>query len=91
MLYYVCNQEREVIIMNTVQDAYRIVFNDILNKDVGLFVGRFDATNGNKDFMHGINTVMEFIAINVSEQDYEDFQNIWLDNFIQSIDKANSK
>lgn len=27
----------------TVQDAYRIVYNDILNKDIGLFLGRFDA------------------------------------------------
>ena len=27
----------------TKQDAYRIVYNDILNRDIGLFLGRFDA------------------------------------------------
>ena len=27
----------------TKQDAYKIVYNDILNRDIGLFLGRFDA------------------------------------------------
>lgn len=26
----------------TKQDAYKIVYNDILNRDIGLFLGRFD-------------------------------------------------
>lgn len=72
----------------TIQDAYRIVYNDILNKDVSLFLGRFDAVNGNKNYMHGICTVMEFIANNVSEKDYEDFEKIWWENFSNSLDKV---
>lgn len=72
----------------TKQDAYRIVYNDILNRDIGLFLGEFDAKNGDFGFMNGIGTVMEFIALEVSEADYEDFQKIWLENLKKSIDKA---
>lgn len=72
----------------TKQDAYRIVYNDILDRDIGLFLGRFDATHGNPEFMYGIGTLMEFIALECSATDYEDFQKIWLENFQKSIDKA---
>lgn len=72
----------------TKQDAYRIVYNDILNRDIGLFLGRFDAKNGKPEFMHGISTLMEFIALECSETDYEDFQKIWFENFQKSVDNA---
>lgn len=72
----------------TKQDAYRIVYNDILNRDIGLFVGRFDVKNGNPHFMSGISTVMEFLALECSEADYEDFQKIWFNNYQKSIDKV---
>ena len=72
----------------TKQDAYRIVYNDILNRDIGLFVGRFDAKNGKTEFMHGISTLMDFIAYESSEKDYDDFQKIWFENFQKSIDNA---
>lgn len=70
------------------RDAYRIVYNDILNLGVGLFVGKFDAKHGSENFMHGIATVMDHIAYESSEADYESFQKIWLDNFQKSLDKA---
>ena len=72
---------------NTLQNAYKIVYNDILNSGVGLFTGNFDSKNGNKNFMYGIYTVVEFIAYNASEQDYNDFEEIWLENFMKSLDK----
>ena len=72
----------------TKQDAYRIVYNDILNRDIGLFLGKFDAVNGNKNFMHGISTVMDFIALESSEEDYLVFQDIWYKNFQESLDKV---
>ena len=72
--------------MDTLQNAYKIVYNDILEKG-GLFTGNFDGKNGNKNFMYGIYTVMEFIAYNASEQDYNDFGKIWLENFMKSLDK----
>lgn len=72
----------------TKQDAYKIVFNDILNRDIGLFLGRFDAKNGKTEFMYGISTLMDFIAYESSEVDYDNFQKIWFENFEKSIDKA---
>ena len=72
----------------TKQDAYRIVYNDILNRDIGLFVGRFDAVNGSREFMYGISTLMEFIALEISEADYNAFQDIWYKNFQESLDKV---
>lgn len=72
----------------TKQDAYKIVFNDILNRGIGFFVGRFDAVNGNRDFMYGISALMDFIAFESSEADYETFQEIWFKNFQESLDKV---
>ena len=56
----------------TKQEAYKIVYNDILNRDIGLFLGRFDAKNGDPKFIYGINTVMEFIALKKKKKDYDD-------------------
>ena len=72
----------------TKQEAYKIVYNDILNRDIGLFLGRFDAKNGKPEFMYGISTLMEFIAYESSKKDYDDFQEIWFENFQKSIDNA---
>lgn len=72
----------------TKQEAYNIVYNDIINRGVGLFCGRFDAAHGSHEFMYGIFTVMEFVSFESSEQDYEKFQEIWCTNFQESIDKA---
>ena len=72
----------------TKQDAYRIVYNDILNRDVRMFMGCFDAVNGTHDFIFGVATVMEFIAFESSEADYESYQKIFSDNFQKSVDRA---
>ena len=76
---------------NTVKDAYRIVFNDMMNSECGLFVGKYDAKNGNKDFMHGINTVMEWIAYRASEKQGEEFSAMFCDNMIESQEKVSDK
>ena len=34
--------------MNRLQDAYRMVYNDMLNSGCGLLVGQYDAKNGSK-------------------------------------------
>lgn len=72
----------------TVQDAYRIVFNDILNSECGLMVGTYDAKNGDEKFMHGISTVMEWIAYRVSDADGDAFSDLFIKNMIASEQKA---
>lgn len=41
--------------------------------------------------MHGIATVMEFIAINVSEADCDDFENIFYNNMLESRERAEKR
>lgn len=76
---------------NTIQDAYRIVLNDMLNSGCGLLVGEYDATNGSEQFMHGISLVMEWIAYRVSEEDYNEFNDLFIKNLIKSEQKALTK
>ena len=72
----------------TVQDAYRIVLNDILNNGCEMFVGKYDAKNGSEQFMHGIGTVIEYIAYNVSDEDGYVIENLFIKNMIESEQKA---
>ena len=76
---------------NTIQDAYRIVFNDILNSGWGLMVGNYDAKNGSEQFMHGISTVMEWIAYRVSEADGDAFSEMFTKNLLKSEEKVLTK
>lgn len=77
--------------MNTIQDAYRIVLNDMMNSGCGLLVGEYDAKNGSKLYMYGIATVMEQIAYKVSEETGNDFSDLFTENMIKSINKVNKK
>jgi hypothetical protein len=73
---------------NTVREAYRIVFNDILNSDCGLMVGKYDAKNGDETFMFGILTVMKWIAYRASKADGEEFSELFIKNMIKSGEKV---
>jgi hypothetical protein len=69
------------------QEAYKIVLDDL--KQVNLFCGIYDARqndNGVKDkYMHGIESVMETIAHNAGEPEFDD---MFLDNLIASKKRA---
>lgn len=73
---------------DTVKDAYRIVFNDMMNSECGLLVGKYDAKNGDEKFMHGIDVVMEWIAYKASEKQGEEFSAMFFDNMIESQEKS---
>lgn len=73
---------------STVQNAYRVVFNDILNSGCGLMVGEYDAKNGSSEFMYGISTVMDWIAYRVSDVDGDEFSDLFTKNMIKSEQKA---
>ena len=75
---------KEKIKMNK-KEAYKIVFEDL--KKHPLFIGKYDAKNGNPHFMNGIVTVMEFITYNISEETYFDFCCTWTSNIIKSEEK----
>ena len=67
---------------DTVKDAYRIVFNDMMNSECGLLVGKYDAKNGNEKYMFGVDTVMEWIAYKVSEVQGDDFSELFTKNMV---------
>lgn len=73
---------------DTVKDAYRIVFNDMMNSECGLLVGKYDAKNGDEKLMHGIDVVMEWIAYRASEKQGEEFSAMFFDNMIESQEKV---
>lgn len=70
------------------QDAYRKVFMDMVTSNCGLLVGRYDAANGSDTYMHGVCMVMEWIAYRSSEEDYENFTDLFTRNMIESEEKA---
>lgn len=69
---------------DNLQNAYRMVFNDIMNSGVNLFKGIYDAKNGDVSFMYGIEAVMEYLAYKVSEADYNNFSELFTQNIIDS-------
>lgn len=69
----------------TKPEAYKIVLNDLMQHN--LFKGIYDAKNGKKEYMHGIATVMECIALGVSDECYDMFQSEWTKNIIASEEK----
>lgn len=68
--------------------AYEMVYNDIINSGCGLMVGKYDAKNGSDTFMHGVSTVMEWIAYRVSEDVGSDFSDLFINNLIASKQRA---
>ena len=65
--------------------AYEKVLNDMVERGPSFFQGNYDSKNGNKNFMHGILTVMEFISY---EAGVEDFDNVFIKNMIKSEERA---
>ena len=56
--------------------------------ECGLFCGRYDAKNGDKAFMYGISTVMEYLAYLVSEEFGEQIDSEFLENMKKSEESA---
>ena len=53
----------------------------------GLFIGKYDAKNGNENFMYGINAVMEYLAYEVSREYGDNFSDMFIKNMIDSENK----
>ena len=66
------------------QKAYKIVLDDIVSSGCGLFIGRYDAIHGDRNFMHGISTVMEYLAYEAGSDEFAKFERMFFDNLMQS-------
>ena len=49
-----------------------------------LFIGKYDAKNGNENFMYGVLAVMEYLTYMVSEEYREKFSEMFFENMIDS-------
>lgn len=76
--------EREVKGMNK-KEAFEIVYNELIKNP--MLQGNYDAKNGNENFMYGICTVMEVIANNISEEKYDEYSTLWVNNMTKSEER----
>ena len=69
---------------NSKAEAYKTVLEDLLSKNCGILHGKYDAKNGNRQFIYGVNTVMEMIAYSVDEKTGDSFSHMFLENMEKS-------
>lgn len=67
-------------------EAYKMVLNDMCRCNI--FTGTYDAKNGNKHFIHGVETVMEYVASKAGDEEYAEFEEMFLNNIVESEIKA---
>lgn len=70
----------------TEKEAFEFVLNEL--KKCDLFVGKYDAKNGNEHFMNGVACVMESIAYRAGEDIGDEFSDEFTRNLIASEDLA---
>lgn len=71
----------------SIQEAYKIVYEDMMNSGCHLLQGHYDAKNGNEKYMLGVNMVMEFIAYKVSDENGDKFSEMFYKNILDSQKK----
>lgn len=74
-----------------VQNAYELVLKDIIESDIDLFIGKYDSVNGSEKYMYGIQTVLEFIAYKVGEQQGTNFEHFFTQNLIKSKERKSKE
>lgn len=57
-------------------------------KKCNLFVGKYDARNGDEHFMYGVSSVMECLAYMIDEKYANDFSHEFFENMLTSEEKA---
>lgn len=72
----------------TEKEAFEFVLNKLM--ECGLFIGEYDARNGDEHFMNGIATVMESIAYHAGDDVGDAFSDLFTKNLIESEEKAKS-
>ena len=70
------------------KDAYMEVLKDIISNGPEMFVGKYDAKNGQPEFMYGISTLMEWIAYRTADDDAIRFVD---EEFIKNMIKSQKK
>lgn len=69
-------------------EAYKIVYEDLMNNGSPLFRGVFDAVHGDNKFLLGMTAAMDVIAGHVSDETLEEYNKIFMANYRASKAKA---
>ncbi len=77
--------DHEYMKPTALEKAYKAVYNDLMKVD--LFRGHYDAKNGSAGYMNGICSVMENIALHVSEET----ANQYMKEFTNNIQDARKR
>ena len=72
------------------KEAFKRVYDNLI-KGPELFRGIYDAENGSEEYMHGISTVLEYIAQQVSEDKRAQYEDMFTKNMIESKDIARTR
>ena len=56
-----------------------------------LFNGIYDAKNGDEQFMYGIEIIMEYLAVNISDEYFAEFCDTFAKNMLKSLEKTLDK
>lgn len=64
------------------KEEYRHVLADLFQ--IKMFTGIYDAEHGDKYFMYGINAVIAYIADRVSEDTYNNVEDLFFANMVAS-------
>lgn len=72
------------------KNAYSKVYRDMILHGPDFFRGVYDAQNGSKNFMFGVQTVMEFITSRISDVTQDAYTDMFVKNVIRCEEKANA-
>lgn len=75
--------------MVKISEAYKTVYEDMLNSGCDMLFGKYDAKNGDEHFMFGICSVMEWISERAGELD--EFNDLFFYNMSESEKNKNDK
>lgn len=76
--------------MRDLTEEEKVVLKNIISelKKIPIFIGKYDAKHGSKNFMNGISTVMECLGFMISDEYGYALEMEFLKNMTNSIDKA---
>jgi hypothetical protein len=90
---YTSNKEREETPMLELNQDEKRVLEKITNqlRTCDLFNGIYDAKNGDEQFMYGIEIIMEYLAVNISDEYFVEFCDTFAKNMLKSLEKTLDK
>ena len=66
------------------KEAYLTVYEDLIK--CPLYVGIYDATNGNEHFIYGISSIMDYISMKAGKLD--EYEKLWTKNMKESEERS---